>query len=258
MKDLTGTRCHQRVEVKSVLSCLLVFLRWTRKVPRTEKVAQVTVLPHLFILSSTFVYIVFHICVSCLPHLCILSSAFVYAVFHICVYLSSTFVNTVFHICEYCLPHLCILSSTFMYTVLHSSAVLHTSPAAPIQLRRFSGGVCHVMKITHHHHQSLNREGRWGTIDDFANSFLHFPLFSIALRDLPNSRPVLSLMLSSHLSLCRPCLLPPFTVPSKMVLARPDERETWPYHCSLRLFTIVRRSLCGPIACWILITTVEK
>ena len=27
----------------------------------------------------------------------------------------------------------------------------------------------------HHHHQSLNREGRWGTTDDFATSFLHFP-----------------------------------------------------------------------------------
>ena len=26
----------------------------------------------------------------------------------------------------------------------------------------------------HHHHQSLNREGRWGTTDDFATSFLHF------------------------------------------------------------------------------------
>ena len=38
------------------------------------------------------------------------------------------------------------------------------------------------------------------------------------------------------------CFLPPFTVPCKMVLARPDERETWPYHCSLRLFTVVRRS----------------
>ena len=24
-------------------------------------------------------------------------------------------------------------------------------------------------------HQSLNREGRWGTTDDFATSFLHFP-----------------------------------------------------------------------------------
>ena len=73
----------------------------------------------------------------------------------------------------------------------------------------------------HHHHQSLYREGRWGTTDHFATSFLHFPLFSTALWDLPNSRPVHSLMLSSHLFLCPPCLLPPFTVPCKMVLARP-------------------------------------
>ena len=95
----------------------------------------------------------------------------------------------------------------------------------------------------HHHHQiSLNREGRWGITDDFATSFLHFSLFSTALWDLPNSRPVHSLMLSSHLFLCPPCLLPPFTVPCKMVLARPDERETRPYHCSLR-------------ACWILART---
>ena len=42
----------------------------------------------------------------------------------------------------------------------------------------------------HHHHQSLNREGRWGTTDDFATSVLHFSLFSTALWDLPNSRPV--------------------------------------------------------------------
>ena len=78
----------------------------------------------------------------------------------------------------------------------------------------------------YHHHRSLNREGRWGTTDDFATSFLHFPLFSTALWDLPNSRPVHSLMLSFHLFLCPPYLLPPFTVPFQMVLARPDERET--------------------------------
>ena len=107
----------------------------------------------------------------------------------------------------------------------------------------------------HHHHLFPYREGRWGTTDDFATSFLHFPLFSTALWDLVNYRPVHSLMLSSHLFLCLPCLLPPFTVPCKMVLARHDERETWPYHCSLRLFTMVRRSSCGPIACWILART---
>ena len=57
-------------------------------------------------------------------------------------------------------------------------------------------------------HPSLNREGRWGTTDDFGTNFLHFPLLSTALRDLANSRPVHSLMLSSHLFLCLPCLLP--------------------------------------------------
>ena len=93
--------------------------------------------------------------------------------------------------------------------------------------RLISGWVCHVvLHVTHlrmgvscghHHHQSLNRDGRWGTTDDFATSFLHFSLFNTALWDLPNSRPVHSLMLSSHLFLCPPCLLPPFTVPCKMV-----------------------------------------
>ena len=73
-------------------------------------------------------------------------------------------------------------------------------------------------------HVSLNREGRWGTTDDFATSFLHFSLFSNALRDLANSRPVHSLMLSPHLFFCLPCLLPPLIVPCKVVLARPDER----------------------------------
>ena len=107
----------------------------------------------------------------------------------------------------------------------------------------------------HHHRQSLNHGGRLGTTDDFATSFLNFSLFSTALWDLPNSRYVHFLMLSSHLFLCLPCLLSPFTVPCKMVLTRPDERETWPYRCSLHLFTIVRSSSCGPIACWILART---
>ena len=62
----------------------------------------------------------------------------------------------------------------------------------------------------HHHHLSLNREGRWGTTNDIATGFLHFSLFSTALWNLPNSRPVHSLMLSSHLFLCLPCLLPSF------------------------------------------------
>ena len=41
----------------------------------------------------------------------------------------------------------------------------------------------------------------WGTTDDFTTSFLHFSLVSTAVWDLSNSRPVHSLMLSSHLVL---------------------------------------------------------
>ena len=70
--------------------------------------------------------------------------------------------------------------------------------------------VCH-----HHHHQSLNREGRWGTTDDFATSFLHFSLFSTALWDLPNSRPVHSLCcLPTSSSVCLVCF------PLSLCLAR--------------------------------------
>ena len=67
-----------------------------------------------------------------------------------------------------------------------------------------SGGVLVISS-----HLSLNHEGRWGTTDDFATSFLHFFLFSTALWDLANSRPFHFLMLSSHLFLCLPCLLLP-------------------------------------------------
>ena len=65
------------------------------------------------------------------------------------------------------------------------------------------------------HHLSLNRKGRWGTTDDFATNSLSIFLFSTALWDQANSRPVHSLILSSHLFLCLPCLLPPFTVPGQ-------------------------------------------
>ena len=51
-------------------------------------------------------------------------------------------------------------------------------------------------------HLSLNCKGRWGTTDDFTTRFLHFSLFSTALWEFANSRPVHSLMLFSHLFLC--------------------------------------------------------
>ena len=81
---------------------------------------------------------------------------------------------------------------------------------------------------------SLTVRGHWGNTEDLTTTFLHFPLFSTAFLDLANSRPVHSLMLSSRLFLCLPCLLPPLTLPCKMVLARTDEWVTWPYHCSFK------------------------
>ena len=100
--------------------------------------------------------------------------------------------------------------------------------------------VCQPLAVDRAQNTNFKGEGRWGTSDDFTTSFLHFSLFSTALWDLANCRPGHSLMLSSHLFLCPPCLLPPLTVPCKMVLARPDERGKCPYHCSLRLFTMSR------------------
>ena len=65
--------------------------------------------------------------------------------------------------------------------------------------------------LTHLIYSLTAREGRLGTTDDFATSFFfHLSLFSTVLWDLANSRPVHSLMLSSHLFFCQPCLLPPF------------------------------------------------
>ena len=101
-----------------------------------------------------------------------------------------------------------------------------------------------------HLHLFLIHRGCWGT-DDITTSILHISLFLTTLWDSVNSRPVHSLMLSSHL-FCLPCLLPPFTVPFKMVLTRLDEWQTCPCHFSLQLFTMVRRSSCGPTACQIL------
>ena len=50
-----------------------------------------------------------------------------------------------------------------------------------------NSAVCPVIVSHHHHyHQSLNREGRWGTTDNFATSFLNLFLFSTALWDLAN------------------------------------------------------------------------
>ena len=108
--------------------------------------------------------------------------------------------------------HYSSIHSSYIALIFFLTTLFHFVYSSPASLMSF--------------HVFHSREGRWGTTDDFATSFLHFPPFSTALWDLANSRPVHSLMLSSHLFLCLLCLLPPFTVPCRMVLSTPDERET--------------------------------
>ena len=86
-----------------------------------------------------------------------------------------------------------------------------------------------------HHllHLFQNREGCLCTTHDFTTSFLYFSPFSTGFWDFASSRPVHSLILSSHFFFCLP--FPPFTVPCKVVLARPDKRETGFYTSRLIL-----------------------
>ena len=67
------------------------------------------------------------------------------------------------------------------------------------------------------------------------------------------SIPVHSLILSSSLFFCLPFLLFPFTMPCRIVFAKPEDLETWPNHLCFRVrrLTIVRSSLYSPVAAWI-------
>ena len=96
---------------------------------------------------------------------------------------------------------------------------------------------------------------RWGTTDDLATSSLHSSRLSAFLMAAPSVKPVHSGMLSSHLFLCLPRLLPPWTVPCMTVLASPVDLVMWPYHLSFHCLTVVRRSSCGPMACRVLFRT---
>ena len=93
--------------------------------------------------------------------------------------------------------------------------------------------------------------GRRGTTDEFATIPFHFDLFSAALVELSKSIPVHSLILSSHLFFCLPLFLFPFTVPCRIVFAKPEDLETWPNHLSFRFLTRVRSLSYSPMAAWI-------
>ena len=101
----------------------------------------------------------------------------------------------------------------------------------------------------------ITLEGRRGTTDEFATIPFHLDLFSAALVELAKSIPVHSLILSSHLFFCLPLFLFPFTVPCKIVFAKPEDLETWPNHLSFRFLTRVRRSTFTPMAAWIFLRT---
>ena len=85
----------------------------------------------------------------------------------------------------------------------------------------------------------------------------HLDLFSAALVELAKSIPVHSLILSSHLFFCLSPFLFPFTVPCRIVFAKPEDLETWPNHLSFRFLTRVRSSSYSPIimAAWIFLRT---
>ena len=123
--------------------------------------------------------------------------------------------------------------------------------------------------------------GRRGAITDLLTTSRHpFRSFD-TLRDSAARRPILdiifpslslatpspsafdctlhdqvqSLILSSHRFLWPPLLLPPLTVPCMIVFERPEDLETWPYHFSFLLLTVVSKSSYGPMARSILLRT---
>ena len=101
----------------------------------------------------------------------------------------------------------------------------------------------------------ITLEGRRGTTDEFPTIPFHLYLFSAALVELAMSIPVHSLILSSHLFFCLPLFLFPFTVPCRIVFAKPKDLETWPNHLSFRFLTRVRSSSYSPMAAWIFLRT---
>ena len=101
----------------------------------------------------------------------------------------------------------------------------------------------------------ITLEGRRGTTDEFATIPFHLDPFSAALVQLAKSIPVHSLILSSHLFFYLPLFLFPFTVPCRIVFAKPEDLETWPNHLSFRFLTRVKSSSYSPMAAWIFLLT---
>ena len=97
----------------------------------------------------------------------------------------------------------------------------------------------------------ITSEGRRGTTDKFATVPFHLVLFSAALVKLAKSIPVHSLILYSNLFFCLPLFLFPFTMPYRIVSAKPEDLEMWPNHLSFRFLTRVKSSSYSPMAAWV-------
>ena len=103
-------------------------------------------------------------------------------------------------------------------------------------------------------HLSRSHSDRWGSTD-LATLSLHLILFSASLRALHNFKPVHSEILLSQRFFCGPLLLPLCTVPYEIVLASTADLDTCLNHFNLHLFTMVKISSWGPMACLILYLT---
>ena len=86
-----------------------------------------------------------------------------------------------------------------------------------------------------HLHLSHSLADHWGITLGFTTNFLHSLQFLAFPSMVFHSRAVHSLMLSSHHFLCLSLRLPPYTVPSRILLASPDDLVMCPYHFSVRL-----------------------
>ena len=89
------------------------------------------------------------------------------------------------------------------------------------------------------------------TTDELATSPFNFVLFSAAQVELAKFIPVRSLILSSHLFFCLPFVLFPFTVPCRIVFAKPEDLETWPNHLSFHF--LIRINGCLDLSANLLI-----
>ena len=139
---------------------------------------------------------------------------------------------------------MCVYSFSFSFCVIFCISFILFSKCllAKIQENKFLPPRIEVDLV-------IKDDGHRGTTDEFATIPFHFVLFSAALVELTNSISVHSLILSSHLFLCLPLLFP-FTVPCRIVFAKPEDFETWPNHLSFHFLTRVMSLSYSPMAAW--------